>query len=228
MDVDEVEVENAVLDDEKVLLGMVLVLLLDNVEGEILEVVVLRSVVVLDLELVVLSDEEDEGVVVEEDEGEVLAVATTNPIVTTSDSLEDWGRASDTELGEADRGKEVIHLLVELELDGGGVVVLLGGGVVVVLEVVGSDEVVAVVVVMIREDEEVVLVLEVVELEVVLREVVFNVMLDMATMGGRCAAHSALQQQRYCRAHLAASVAATIRLRKREQKSSVAAGTTRS
>ena len=79
MDVDRVgAVGNVVLDNGDVLFGTGL--LLDNVEGGLLEVVVLRSVVVLEVELLVLSDEREEVVVdgiVEE------LVAATYPDVTS-------------------------------------------------------------------------------------------------------------------------------------------------
>jgi hypothetical protein len=79
VDVDKLElVDNVVADDEEVLLGRVL--LLDNVEGEILEVVVLDSVVVLDVELMVLMDELESEVVVEGIIEELVAATDQNVI----------------------------------------------------------------------------------------------------------------------------------------------------
>lgn len=82
MDVDKLEeVDDGVVDDEEVETGVML--LLDSVEGNILEVVVLRSVVVLDIELLARSEELESELVVE-DIVEELVVAATIQSVTTS------------------------------------------------------------------------------------------------------------------------------------------------
>jgi hypothetical protein len=138
------EVDSAVVmdDDEEdveVLLGVVV--LLGNVEGEILEVVVLRSVVLVDVELLVLSDEEE----VDEESVEELVVAATEQIVIKGNLLQ--CRICEAEV--ASTKTQIVHLLVVVVVGGGRELVV----VLVSIEVAGArelvNEVVSVVVVVV-------------------------------------------------------------------------------
>jgi hypothetical protein len=218
------EVDSAVVmdDDEEdveVLLGVVV--LLGNVEGEILEVVVLRSVVLVDVELLVLSDEEE----VDEESVEELVVAATEQIVIKGNLLQ--CRICEAEV--ASTKTQIVHLLVVVVVGGGRELVV----VVVVVVAGGGRELVVVVVVVVAGGRELVVVLvsiEVAGARELVNEVVsvVVVVVAMATQAGEGAARSTLQLGdgdvvvRTWRGQLSRRY--TVRLRKKRGNNSAGAG----